>query len=83
MYSALMGAGAVLPCFSGVHGPQEHFLSQETDSLRNRIKPASLEDAPSMAGTFTEPGAKLESEAVALVRKEVMDYLFALDWEAL
>ena len=56
-----------------VHGPQEHFLSQETDTLRIRIKPSSLEDTPSMAGTFTEPGAKLESGAVALVRKEVMD----------
>lgn len=39
------------------------------DSLSHRIK-SSLESAPSPAGTFTNSGARLDSGALASVRKE-------------
>ena len=74
LFSAMMGAEAVWPWTR----PREHFLCQETDSLRNGIKPCSLKDAPSVAGTLNRAWSQIRSWGSSF-SEEVMDYLFALD----
>ena len=73
-FSDMMGAEAVWPWTS----PWEHFLCQGTDSLRNGIKPSSLKDAPSMAGTLNRAWSQIKSWGSSF-SEEAMDYLFALD----
>ena len=50
------------------------------DSLSKGITPSSSEDAPSTAGTFPNPGAKLDSEMITSARKETVGLHFALAW---
>lgn len=59
-------------CIAAPSYPRKH------DSLSKGIKPSSSEDAPSTAGTFPNPGAKLASEMIVTVRKEILGLHFAL-----
>lgn len=61
-------------CIAAPSYPRKH------DSLSKGIKPSSSEDAPSTAGTFPNPGAKLASEMIVSLRKEILGLHFALDW---